>query len=631
MRALRESGQRVAPYKCGPDYIDPMFHEEAAGVPSRNLDTYFSDGETVRELFFRGRDGEEIAVIEGAMGLFDGVGGVLREGSSYHLAEVTKTPILLVLDAKGMGRSILPVISGILSYDRSDLIKGVVLNRVSESYFQVCRELAKDEGLPVPLLGCFPEKEDFSIPSRHLGLRLPGELGYARDWARAIGRECLSCLPLPQILRIAEGAAEPGTGDPHALPQPATRIAAEPGVGDPIVFPQPASRNASEPGTGDPHAFPQPATRNASEPGAGDPRAFPQPASRNASEPGTGDPRALPQPASRIASDTGTGDPRALPQSASQIASEPGAGDPRAFPQSAARRTARIAVARDEAFCFYYEDNLWLLREMGAELVFFSPIQDEALPEGCGGLLLGGGYPELYAEKLSGNASMRASVRKAVEGGLPTVAECGGFLYLHRSLSYGGRSYPMAGALRADCFDAGKSVRFGYVELEERMPRFLPSGGKIKGHEFHHFESGDSGDGCLATKPFSGKRYPCVVAREGQWLGFPHLYYPSNPSFAENFVRMSAQAGRAGRAVPGKGSSRFFENRDCEYYPCHEGLEELNCLFCYCPLYARESCPGSPSYKERGGGRVKDCSGCAFPHSPGNYEAVLERLRQGRH
>ena len=172
LRTWKKAGQETAAYKCGPDYIDPMFHQKAAGVPSRNLDTFFTGEEKVRELLLRGRTGREFAVLEGAMGLFDGLGGVREEGSSYHLAKVTKTPILLTVDAKGMGRSILSLIAGVLAYDSERLVKGVILNRISASYHAVIKPLAERE-LGVPVVGkkgiCHRKQAFGAVPSGGIG------------------------------------------------------------------------------------------------------------------------------------------------------------------------------------------------------------------------------------------------------------------------------------------------------------------------------------------------------------------------------------------------------------------------------------------------------------------------------
>lgn len=430
LQSLKNSGKQVIAYKCGPDYIDPMFHEKVIGIPSKNLDTFFTDEETTKALFIKNRTEEEFAVLEGVMGLFDGLGGIREEGSSYHLAKVTNTPIVLVVDAKGMGRSILPLIAGFLAYDKARLIQGIILNRMSKAYYEIIKPLIEEE-LKISVLGYFPEYKEFQIESRHLGLKLPGEVEHIKEQLLAVAEKLEETVSVKDIVRIAETAEEIGTDDKSI-------------------------------------------------------------------------------------------------KSMDSVQSEVG--------QLPDCRPV-LAVARDEAFCFYYADNLLLLQENGVRIQYFSPLHDKQLPLDCKGLLLGGGYPELYAQALSHNKEMLAAVRQAICQGMPTVAECGGFMYLHTAIvDKDGRRYPMVGALPSICHDTGKLVRFGYVEVEEKQSRFLPEGQRIRGHEFHYFDSADNGKDCLAIKPVTGKSYPCVVAGENYWFGFPHLYYPSNPSFVEKFT-----------------------------------------------------------------------------------------------
>ena len=170
LQALKDRGMKVFSYKCGPDYIDPMFHQRVIGIPSKNLDTFFSGAEETRGLLLKDRKDGEFAVLEGVMGLFDGLGGTREEGSSYHLASVTKTPIVLVVDAKGMGRSVIPLLAGFLAYDREKLIQGVILNRMSKGYYEIIRPLIEEE-LSVQVLGYFQENRELCIESRHLGLK----------------------------------------------------------------------------------------------------------------------------------------------------------------------------------------------------------------------------------------------------------------------------------------------------------------------------------------------------------------------------------------------------------------------------------------------------------------------------
>ena len=404
LQIMKEMGEDVVAYKCGPDYIDPMFHEKVLNIPSKNLDTFFTGEEMTKSLLLNDRTEDQIAVLEGVMGLFDGLGGIREEGSSYHLAKITKTPIILVVDAKGMGYSVLPLIAGFLSYDTEHLIKGVILNRMSGMYYQTLKPFI-EENLHIPVVGYVPQNPEFTLESRHLGLKLPGEVLNLREKISFAGTELQKTLEIEQLLQIAEEAEE--------------------------IKP---------------------------------------------------------------------------------------VKEPRFFIHSETERPV-IAVAKDEAFCFYYEDNLRLLEACGAKIRYFSPIHDTRLPDGCQGILLGGGYPELYAKELEANIQMRDAVKQAICQGVPSVAECGGFMYLHEKLTDAkGQTFEMAGVIPGACHYVGKLVRFGYVEITEDITEkggnFLPENDGIKAHEFHYFDSTDNGSSCKATKPVTGKQYPCILAGE---------------------------------------------------------------------------------------------------------------------
>ncbi len=198
----------------------------------------------------------------------------------------------------------------------------------------------------------------------------------------------------------------------------------------------------------------------------------------------------------------------------------------------------RIAVAKDKAFCFYYADSLRVLEDLGAELVEFSPLTDRALPAGTQGLYLGGGYPELYAKELAENASMRRSIHDAVLAGLPTVAECGGFLYLHRTLQDpNGNPWPMAGVLEAEAYPTGKLGRFGYVTLTARTGSLLfKEGETIPAHEFHYWDSTAPGTDFTARKPQSNRSWEAAVATKSLYAGFPHFHFASYPEAARRFL-----------------------------------------------------------------------------------------------
>ena len=444
LQLLKDSGKNVSSYKCGPDYIDPMFHKKVLGVPSKNLDTFFTDEKTTVQLFLDKRADGDFAVLEGVMGLYDGLGGIYEQGSSYHLAKVTQTPIILVVDAKGMGKSVLALIAGFLQYDTQHLIKGVLLNRMSKGYYDIIKPLIEKE-LSVKVVGHFPEQKDIGLSSRHLGLVMPDELADIKEQLDELAGRLKKTIDLDMLLDIAVEAEE--------------------------------------------------------------------------------------------ISDSGNADIYNVKNI--------GNYDQNEFSQNKAINTVNIAVAMDEAFCFYYEDNLRLLEKCGAKLQYFSPLHDTKLPDNCDALLLGGGYPELYAKELSENLSMRNSIKTAFKTGLPTVAECGGFMYLHTYIhniceeDADAQNYVfgMTGALDSECHFKGKLVRFGYIELAEKHNNFLPPNEKIKAHEFHYYDSTDNGADCIATKPATGRSYDCVISHDNYWLGFPHLYYPSNPHFAESLVR----------------------------------------------------------------------------------------------
>ncbi|MBQ7681906.1 MAG: cobyrinate a,c-diamide synthase, partial [Oscillibacter sp.] len=198
----------------------------------------------------------------------------------------------------------------------------------------------------------------------------------------------------------------------------------------------------------------------------------------------------------------------------------------------------RIAVARDEAFCFTYPETLEILEDYGAELVFFSPLRDAAPPDDIAGLYLPGGYPELYARGLSDNVTMREGIAEAVRDGMPTVAECGGFLYLSETLQdTDGVSRPMAGVLPGEGFPCGKSVRFGYGALSADADSMLFRAGEaVHVHEFHHWDSTRPGDALQMRKPVSGRHWRCGFVGDTLYAGFPHLYFWGRPELARRFT-----------------------------------------------------------------------------------------------
>ena len=422
LQALKEKNYYLESFKCGPDYIDPMFHKTVLGISSRNLDPFFTADSITRMLLATGQDSRDLAVIEGVMGLYDGLGGIREEASSYALAKATNTPIILTVNARGMGRSLLALLSGFLQYDTAHLIKGVILNQTPSSFASV---LSKEieETFHIPVVASFPVRDDVRIESRHLGLVMPYELEDIQSRLKIASQVLCENANIEQILEIAKSAP-------------------------------------------------------------------------------------------KLEYDV-----------------------KRDIKQKLTEKTIRIGVARDEAFCFYYEDNLDLLKSLGAKLIFFSPLHDDTLPKDLDGILFGGGYPELYLKELEENESMRNSVKSAIENKMPSLAECGGFMYLHDTIFDSEKKpYKMAGVIHACCMKKERLVRFGYLTLNSKTDSFLQKGETIRGHEFHYYDSEDNGECAIAKKPVGTRSWECVHAGSDHWWGFAHLSYYSNPKFAEKFA-----------------------------------------------------------------------------------------------
>lgn len=412
LQAFKNRGLDPGSAKCGPDYIDPMFHRSVIGAPSTNLDPFFFDENTLRFLLAKNGAGRELTVIEGVMGYYDGLGLTTVKASAYDVARITKTPVILVVNAKGASLSVLAQISGFLSFVPESLIGGAILNNCSEKvYSALAPEI--EARLGIKPLGFMPRMAEAEIGSRHLGLVTAEEITDLKEKLSRLAAQAEKSIDLDSVLTLAQEA-------PELCYEPVTVEKREP---------------------------------------------------------------------------------------------------------------VRLAVARDRAFCFYYEDSLDLLREMGARIVPFSPIGDEKLPEGIHGLYLGGGYPELYREKLSANISMRESIKAALQNGLPCVAECGGFMYLTEEI--GGS--PMAGFIPGGCSDNKRLTRFGYVTLTAEKDNMLClKGESIPAHEFHHWDAEDPGASFRARKP-DGREWACVHATETLYAGFPHIHFYANPEFAEGF------------------------------------------------------------------------------------------------
>lgn len=438
--ALKRRQLNIASFKCGPDYIDPMFHRRVLGVESGNLDTYFTDADTTRYLLARRAGQADVTIMEGVMGYYDGIGGTSCRASAYEVACVTDTPVVLVINGKGASVTLAAVIQGVMQYRADSHIQGIILNQVSPGYYvRIKTVIERDCGVAV--LGYVPVLADMEIPSRHLGLVAPEEIGAFESWTNRLADVIEKSVDMDALLHVAKQASDIE------------------GVCSNVENLQ------------------------------------------------------LKEP-------------------------------------------VRLGIARDEAFSFYYAENQELLTRLGAELVYFSPIHDRKLPEDIDGVILWGGYPENYAGELSGNETMRESIREACENGMPCLAECGGFLYLQRSLEGAdGKMYDMTGVLSGHGYRTERLVRFGYMEAEQRMcgdedneahvaapnPENLLLGDRchMRGHEFHYWDCTECGDSFTAWKPSTGKEkaYSCMVHTETLAAGFPHFYYYSNPDAVYHFLK----------------------------------------------------------------------------------------------
>ena len=441
MAAMKERGLTVAAAKCGPDYIDPMFHREVVGVASENLDLFFQEEAILRGRFEKRCKEADLTVVEGVMGYYDGMSLSSWKSSSYDVARALDLPVLFVMPCRGMALSAVASLIGYLEFQKDSRIKGILLNRISVGLYPRMKELLEQElkarGYEISVVGYLPDDPVFSLESRHLGLKTPEELeqkqGRLKEQLKAAGELLAETVDLEKVLELAKGM-ENGENEEREGKR---------------------EKNEERAGT---------------------------------------------------------------------------AGIARVRPV--------IAVAKDPAFQFYYPENLEAIEQCGGKPVEFSPLYDEMLPEGTKGLILGGGYPELYAEELSANTAMRLEIQKAIREGMPCLAECGGFLYLQEELEdVNGKIYPMAGVIRGVGYPRRKLTRFGYLTLTvEEDTLYLKKGEQIRGHEFHYWETTDNGDAAIATKPDQSRSWACVHAENRLFAGFPHLSYSSCPEMIRRFI-----------------------------------------------------------------------------------------------
>ena len=410
MACLKRRGLSVAPYKAGPDYIDPGFHRRVCGRASYTLDTWLMDDGEIRRLLMNDAD---ISVIEGVMGYYDGLDAAWMRCSTWELARMTRTPVLLVVDASGGAASVAATVKGFQLLKPDSGISGVLVNRASgERHYELIKHAVK-EYTGLDCAGYLTKQAVIELPSRHLGLVTARETPDLMDRINETAVMAEQTLDLDKVLSIASDA--PATG-----PAKPTRCRFR-------------------------------------------------------------------------------------------------------------RDGYRLGVALDEAFHFYYDANLEVLKAMGMELVFFSPIRDAALPEDLDGLYIGGGYPEVYAEQLEKNAGMRQSIKTALENGMRCYGECGGLMYLSERID--GRE--MCGVLPINCRMTGRLQRFGYVTVEDK------TGLKFPAHEFHHAVAEPTDDiSCaynLIKASAPDKSWTCGYEKYNTLAAFAHVYFAHRPDIIERF------------------------------------------------------------------------------------------------
>ncbi len=414
IKLLSRKGIKVSSYKCGPDYIDTMFHSKALNVPCRNIDLFLSNSSTVKNIL---ADSEDIAVIEGVMGFYDGI-AFQCDASTYHISMETDTPVILVINAKGQANTLNALLYGVLNYTKNN-IEGVVLNRVSKSSYEMYKKMIEDE-FNIKVFGYIPELKDCTLKSRHLGLITAGEMENIENIINNIADVLEESIDIDALLKTASNAEE-------------------------------------------------------------------------------------------------------LEYSPVEIKKYD---------------LCRIGIAYDNAFCFHYKDNINILESLGAEIVYFSPLTDEKLPENIHGIIFYGGYPELYLEQLAGNISFINSLKEYYSKKIPLMAECGGYMYISKNIE----GVNTAGLIKSRSIMSNRLQNFGYIYMQTEQESILGEKGMvIPAHEFHYSYMEDEYTCCSIKKPKSKRSWQGVYLSDHVYAGYPHLYYLSNIKIAENFIKKAVE------------------------------------------------------------------------------------------
>jgi len=437
MAWLAGKGQRVAPFKVGPDFIDPGLHTKISGSVSHNLDSWMLSRDYNRQLFQSKSQGSDIAVVEGVMGLFDGYDALTDTGSTAQMAKWLDLPVLLIVSAKGKARSAAAIVKGFENFDPDLKFAGVIFAQAgSERHYHYLRD-AVEQNCTTPCLGYFPRNEKIVMPERHLGLVTADEMPISAQTLSTLVSMVDDHLDMDRLIQ--------------GLPE-------------------------------------------------------------------------IPKP------------------------------DKKTVPVIETKAKARIAVARDKAFCFYYPDNLDILRRAGAEILLFSPLEDEILPDDIDGIYFGGGYPELNGPRLGEKKTLLKQIKTASRSGMPIYGECGGFMYLCHNLSdtQGKSAGQMCGIFDFDIQMSERLRSLGYREITLKTDTLIGKKGEvIRGHEFHYSSIANPGDMVLDSVYEVTSRAGHDISLKGfqreMTLGsYLHVHFGSNPNAARSFVDCCA-AFRRGR------------------------------------------------------------------------------------
>ncbi|VAX35565.1 Cobyrinic acid a,c-diamide synthetase [hydrothermal vent metagenome] len=441
MAGLTKAGYHVQPYKVGPDYIDPDYHQAVTGYASHNLDSWLLKTETVQWLFQTTSQNCDIAVIEGVMGLYDGFSSTDDFGSTAQIAKLLKAPVILVVDAKSMARSVSAIIKGYQTLDSDIHIAGVILNKVSSLHHAAILKESIAFYNKIPVMGCVPKDERVMIPERYLGLQTASE-----------NSQFKSCEESLLAYTFMDDAKELGVNLKNILTTAKTNLSSLDIIEEENLEHRQCLKNLK-------------------------------------------------------------------------------------------KKSVRIAYAKDEAFQFYYQANLDFLETCGVELIPFSPLHDRMLPNNIHGLYFGGGFPEMHAQRIEKNITLRHAIKELIDKGIPTYAECGGLIYLAEKVKdLEGKCWEMTRAISGTIEMTSRLQNFGYCENTFLQDTFLgDAGDSFRGHEFHYSQW--SHEGCDSAYRVEKKRRKSK-RNEGYFknnilASYIHCHFLSSPQIAINFITSS--------------------------------------------------------------------------------------------